>query len=437
MMQDELDYYDDPEDMPDEAYSDEYVNAPMRPGPTKARAAALDNSAFTSYGQRQLAALQALKDARQRAIQTLRPVDDKSRYLALAAGFFSPTRTGAFGESVGNALNNYLPYKQQQTQDEMKYQSALAGYDMDLAQAEYEQANKPPQIINTYTDDGGQQKAIIGPDGMPQPFGGVKMPRTGTDPMAKIRAYADAMNDPSLRPIVEQMLKKPGTSVEVKVDAKGAEKVNEAGISRANDKLTAIEKTLEIADQIPVMTELFNNSPDAAFGPQGEFFQDFVNFGKGVGLEFDDKWDNAQVARQIADRLTPMQKVAGSGSSSDRDMILFRSAIPNLYGSKNGALRSAFYWQRIGEYGQKVKELMEDYMDKGDYTLTSPEYRAAKKELDAKGIFSPEDRKILTDKKLIQSWANQVSGGGDTDANTILEQSGYEVRNGKIVKKSE
>lgn len=434
-MQDELDYYDDNDEMQDESYDYDsgYQSAPQQLGPTKAKAAAMNNDAFASYGQRQAAALEALRAARERAVATLRPVDDKSRYLALAAGFFSPTRTGSFGESVGNALNNYLPYKQQQTQDEMKYQSALAGYDMDLAQAEYDLANKPPKIIDTYTSDGGTQKAILGPDGMPQPFGGVKPPRAATDPMAKIKAYAEAANDPALAPIVEKMLAKDGTKVDVKVDMKGQEKVNEGAISRANDRITAIDKTMEIASQIPVMVDLFQNSPDAAFGPQGEFFQDFVNFGKGVGFEFSDSWDNAQVARQIADRLTPMQKIAGSGSSSDRDMILFRSAIPNMYGSKTGALKSAFYWQKVGAYGEKLKTLMEDAMDAGDFTLTSPAYREAKKKLDEQGIFSPEERAVLRDKKLLQSWAKGVSEGKDEDADTILKNGGFTVKDGKIV----
>lgn len=201
-----------------------------QPGPTRAAAAAGDinyqSAPFEAYEGRQNAAIQALRDARARAVEALRPRDDKSRYLALAAGFLSPTRTGGFGESVSNALQNYLPYKQAQRQEELGYQGALSKYDMDLAQAEYEQSMKPPVFTDIY-EGGGKQKVMI-VNGRPYPVGGVYKPsgaggafRDKVDWLKNASPEELSMYDKYLRP------RGPEVNVSVAGDKKFEQKLGE------------------------------------------------------------------------------------------------------------------------------------------------------------------------------------------------------------------
>lgn len=58
--------------------------------------------------------------------------------LALAQGFFAPTKSGGFGESISNAAANYLPV--QQAED--KRIQELAGLRLQIASAEKGEANK-------------------------------------------------------------------------------------------------------------------------------------------------------------------------------------------------------------------------------------------------------------------------------------------------------
>lgn len=89
----------------------------------------VDNSAETNY-QDALDRIKMALDAREK--KAFDPV-----LLAMAQGFLAPTKTGSFGESLGQAAGAVLPVQQQQEKEAMEN----AQFRLQLAQAEREQAN--------------------------------------------------------------------------------------------------------------------------------------------------------------------------------------------------------------------------------------------------------------------------------------------------------
>lgn len=89
----------------------------------------VDNSAETNY-QDALDRIKMALDAREK--KAFDPV-----LLAMAQGFLAPTKTGGFGESLGQAAGAVLPVQQQREKEAMEN----AQFRLQLAQAEREQAN--------------------------------------------------------------------------------------------------------------------------------------------------------------------------------------------------------------------------------------------------------------------------------------------------------
>lgn len=68
-----------------------------------------------------------------------------------------------------------------------------------------------------------------------------------------------------------------------------------------------------------------------------------------TGLALDDNTDNVQAAQAIISYLKPRMRVAGSGTSSDRDMKAFEQSLPSLMGTPGG---NAIITQTLGGIAQ-------------------------------------------------------------------------------------
>lgn len=77
---------------------------------------------------------QALRDARERIMARRRPRAEA--LLAVSAGFGTPTRTGAFGETLGNVSRNLIPALQNLREFDTARDDALLGIDQGLAGAD-------------------------------------------------------------------------------------------------------------------------------------------------------------------------------------------------------------------------------------------------------------------------------------------------------------
>jgi hypothetical protein len=74
--------------------------------------------------------------------------------------------------------------------------------------------------------------------------------------------------------------------------------------------------------------------------------------------------DDFNEMRAIQSRLGPSQRVQGSGASSDRDVSLFMSGLPNVGqdGNVNKAIREQY--QRQYDYALKKQTFLQDYLQK-------------------------------------------------------------------------
>jgi hypothetical protein len=79
--------------------------------------------------------LQSLQSARDRLAAQSATSLGGEKLLALAAGFLSPTRSGGFGESLGNALSALAPINERERRARMEQEGRLLQLDTQLAEA--------------------------------------------------------------------------------------------------------------------------------------------------------------------------------------------------------------------------------------------------------------------------------------------------------------
>lgn len=431
--EDNLDYYGDPTDDGDssgldDAYVDPQAMADYgRPGPTKAAAAANDidyqSAPFKEYDARQQAAVQGLRDARARAVEALRPTDDKSRYLALAAGFLSPTRTGGFGESIGNALQNYLPYQQQRRQEELGYKSALSKYDTDIAQAEYTQALKPPVFTDVYdSTTGGKQKVMV-INGRPYPIGGVGAPPGGG------HAFLDKMNwlehaSPAQRALFDKYGRTAPISITMAEKNANDKKLGQWDAEQYGKlQSEALGAPVKIANWQRLGSLLGQVRTGKFRGAINEFAKGMQTVGfdpAAIGIDAHTGIADAANAAQRAMALELRNPSGGAGmpgAMSDSDREFLNSMTPSLETSPD-AIPLMVNWQvKLAQRSQQVFKLAREY-NKKHGIVDDGFYDELQTWSDAHPLFDDADRKAI----------EQMGGGG-----TAAAPTGSNIQHGSTV----
>lgn len=377
---------------------------------------ALNSFPSEIFAQRQSAALEALRQARIRATEALRPQgDDKAMWLSIASGLLSPTQTGGFGESVGKAAGNAAPFVSRRQDQDAAYRGELGKMDYDLASSEYQQAIKPPTIIDYYDDEGLTHKAVIGPDGVPIPFGaGKKLPMGGGGLQGKLDTLSKTLHltpqqilmDPKLRPLL-------GGGINVQVDTglragnKAADAAGTALGNRAVGMLDANDLIQQTHDYLVPMREAMENTPSMYRGPFGELTLKAAQTLQAAGFDIGEGANWADLATAIQSKLAPAMRQSGSGSSSDRDVKLFFNSLPNLAQSKEGSKLILDMYDKVSEWSQKRAEVIQNAFERGDYTASGAQTR---RELKALGRpFSESDVKsiLTTRNKKDESWLSK------------------------------
>jgi hypothetical protein len=382
---------------------------------------------FEIISGRREAAISGLRQARERLMASLQQPkrDERAKWLAMAAGLLAPTRTGSFGESAGNAAGNIAPIIDRYAQEDAALNSKIAELDYANAVDDYKLDTAAPKIIDVIADDGSIQKAAI-VDGVPIPFGGKRAPKGSSQKtlMDKVNEYNDLIKQGMKPEEIDQALGRKGpASTTVNVNTKAEEEYNKVAGKAAADSLaetkTALTKIIDVGNQMPMMAAAIEDAPDGAFGPQGELFTNVVTAAKGLGFDVDreGKWSSAEFANQLVARMTPMQRVVGSGSSSDKDMQLFQDALPNMTKSKQGMQKAMLYWNRLAAFSRKKQKLVDKALMDRNYSMGG-QFQADMDALDAQGVFSADDRKVMSDKKLLSSWAKGLGGTDDTTKET-------------------
>lgn len=98
-----------------------------------------------------------------------------------------------------------------------------------------------------------------------------------------------------------------------------------------------------------------------------------------------DKANASAAAQAIISELMPRMRVPGSGTTSDRDMMIFAASLPNILNLPGGNEMIASYWERVANRSLQVQEIAEKYA-KENKALTGTEF--AKEISSLRPIFS-------------------------------------------------
>lgn len=104
---------------------------------------------FSEMEQRQKAAIEQKREALRRGRETLmaQKPDNTALLLALAQGFLSPTKTGSFFESLGNAGGAAIPAVNAMNKQKLDREQGLAGYDLKNAELEGDAAKSEYDML--------------------------------------------------------------------------------------------------------------------------------------------------------------------------------------------------------------------------------------------------------------------------------------------------
>lgn len=373
--------------------------------------------AFKAVQARQQNALQALKDAQARAVASLQPKQDKSAmWLAVAQGLLSPTRTGSFGESLGNAAGGAAPYAQHYADANVAARQGIANMDYGLAQAMYQDAMKPPQIIDWYARnaDGtvGKQKALV-VNGQPIPFGEVLTPRgAGSNMKANLDLFADPKYGPLLQKYMQMShpANQSVTNVTNSVPYESQDQKNAADFKKTLAE--EANKSLQLSSQLNAVLPEMQKLPNAYFGPGGEGLVWAGKAMKQMGFDVGDNVDKAGFVQAIMNHLGPAQRIIGSGSSSDRDVQLFMGSLPGLMNTKEGNIALVKYYSEMAQFNRKLLKIYDSAAKRGDYYALDDQ---AQKEINDLGsIFTPDEKAEL----------QKYQGGTTSSSNKKLPRGG-------------
>jgi hypothetical protein len=112
-------------------------------------------------------------------------------------------------------------------------------------------------------------------------------------------------------------------------------------------------------------------------GKVEEFLMPFKEFAVGIGVADEETVKNLgeqELFQATTNFLVPRMRVEGSGSTSDMEIELFKSAVPNLGRTSAGNLVVAGGIENLVEYNIKRQRLMDNYLQKNKNLLGFGEY---------------------------------------------------------------
>jgi len=108
-----------------------------------------------------------------------------------------------------------------------------------------------------------------------------------------------------------------------------------------------------------------------------------------------------QVAESIRAKLAPSLRIEGSGSTSDKDLSIFLSAIPSLFNTAEGRELIATYSDKLAARSAAAADIRAQLIENGTFTI-----RGFQQELQKAGlitVFTPEDLQRLNAAKPSQT----------------------------------
>jgi len=213
--------------------------------------------------------------------------------------------------------------------------------------------------------------------------------------MEKLRLAGIDPNSPEGQEFIRNMLTKPATAINLG-DKKESE-LNKESVKYAFKFIGEADKNIsQVRDFEPRLEQIMkllsvkneDGSPKIDTGRLNNITFPFRQIMADAGLLSDEDAANLsseELVRQSIAFIIPRMRVAGSGSTSDREMVMFANAAPNFNNTTEGNRKIAAGMAMIIKHQKERRNLMDDYMsDKnlGDGTLNGFNRWADKKQGD-------------------------------------------------------
>jgi len=185
-------------------------------------------------------------------------------------------------------------------------------------------------------------------------------------------------------------------------------KLDAQAISDVGEGVRTLRTMLPDLDRMVTASEKFGT------GATGNMKLWAGQFARSLGIEGVDNLEQGELVRAIQNRLAPQMRATGSGASSDRDVEMFLTSLPNLMQTPGGNKLIADNFRRILERKQDEERLMRrHYRDTGG-TLDGV-YQRIDEEL-GPSIFTDEDRALIVGagQNGLPQYAPQQSAPGGT-----------------------
>lgn len=200
--------------------------------------------------------------------------------------------------------------------------------------------------------------------------------------MEKLRLAGIDPSSPEGQEFIRNMLTKPATAINLG-DKKESE-FNKESVKYAFKFIGEADKNInQVRDFEPRLEQIMkllsvkneDGSPKIDTGRLNNITFPFRQIMADAGLLSDEDAANLsseELVRQSIAFIIPRMRVAGSGSTSDREMVMFANAAPNFNNTTEGNRKIAAGMAMIIKHQKERRNLMDDYMsDKslGDGTL--------------------------------------------------------------------
>tara|TARA_Y100001938_G_C8082758_1_gene430150 strand:+ start:8 stop:1063 length:1056 start_codon:yes stop_codon:yes gene_type:complete len=148
-----------------------------------------------------------------------------------------------------------------------------------------------------------------------------------------------------------------------------------AGFTTKKQIDEGIANNQELLDRVRISKKLLEAG--AKTGTLEEFLQPFRRFAISLGFADEETIKNfgqQELFSAVTDYLVPRMRVAGSGSTSDREIELFKSTVPNLGRTPEGNLVIAGGLEALFDYNKKRGILADKYLRENKSLLGFGEY---------------------------------------------------------------
>src|SRR5690606_5064462 len=156
------------------------------------------------------------------------------------------------------------------------------------------------------------------------------------------------------------------TQVNVDASTKGTQELAKLDAKTISDLGEGLRKMREL---VPDLDRVEKALEVASTGPTANVRKTLGALANEFGLKVGPETSELEIIESIQSRLAPAMRAVGSGSSSDRDVAMFLSSLPNMMRTPAGNRMVIQHLRRIAQRKQQEEQFMRSYYRKNGNSL--------------------------------------------------------------------